>query len=53
MVERFVGGLKVAGVEFSAIEADDGNQPLHHSYSTNVVIPFRVHGQGAVAALGS
>lgn len=37
MVERFVGGLKSAGVEFSAGEADDGNQLLHHSYSTNGV----------------
>ena len=37
IIERFVGGLKSAGVEFSAGETDDGNQLLHHSYSTNVV----------------
>ena len=42
MVERFVGGLKSAGVEFSAGEADDGSKLLHHSCSTNKVRPFGV-----------
>lgn len=37
-VEKLVGGLKLVGAESFAGEADDGNQLLHHSYSTNGTI---------------
>jgi len=45
-IEKFVDGLKSAGVEFSAGETDDGNQLLHHFYSTNGVRP-----SGAIGTL--
>ena len=38
-IERFVGGLKSAGVESAAGEADGGDQLLHHSYSATGVRP--------------